>query len=255
VNREPLSTASGAFETVRVYRGTPFAWRRHMERLSAAAGSLGIAPPDPASLRRAVDDVLHADRLLDARVRVTLLEGSNDDDAQVIVAASAPPPVRPLARVVTASWPRNDRAATAGVKSTSYAENVRAFADARSRGADESVFANTRGELCETTGSNVFVVERGVLRTPPPSSGCLLGVTRALVIELAESDGIPVEEVARPIGALATADEAFLTSTTREVQPIERVDGLLRPESPGPVTQRLAGLYTRLVSRSLDPQE
>ncbi|MGZ8764280.1 MAG: aminotransferase class IV [Acidimicrobiia bacterium] len=254
MNGEPLSTASGAFETLRVYRGAPFAWRRHMERLSAAAGSLGFTPPDPASLRRAVDDVLHADRLLDARVRVTLLEGSNyDDDAQVIVTASAPPPVRPLARVVTASWPRNDRAATAGVKSTSYAENVRAFADARSHGADESVFSNTRGELCEATGSNVFIVERGVLRTPPPSSGCLLGVTRSLVIELAEADGMPVEEVARPIGALAGADEAFLTSTTREVQPIERVDARSQLEAPGPVTMRLAALYSDLVAHALDP--
>jgi branched-chain amino acid aminotransferase len=249
---------SGAFETVRIYRGTPFAWRRHVERLSTAARDLGMPMPDPARLRHAVDDVVRADRLVDARVRITLL--APDDvtagDARppdVIVGAGALPPRRPVARVVTAPWPRNDRAAMVGVKSTSYAENVRAFADARARDADECIFANTRGELCEATGSNVFVVDGGVVRTPPASSGCLLGVTRALVVELARADGIRVEETAVPLEALATSDEAFLTSTTREVQPIADVDGQTRGSAPGPVTRHLAGLYTGLVERELDP--
>jgi branched-chain amino acid aminotransferase len=255
VSANPLA-ASGAFETLRVYHGMPFAWRRHMERLATTARTLGITPPDSERLRVAVYDVLRADRLLDARVRLTLTGGSNAEDAEdadVIVAASPLPPLRTLARVVTATWPRNERAATAGLKTTSYAENVRAFAVARALGADECIFANTRHELCEATGSNVFVVEREIVRTPPERSGCLLGVTRALVIELARSDGIRVEEEALPIEALAAADEAFLVSTTREVQAIERVDGPSRLEAPGPVTMRLAALYTDLVAHDLDP--
>jgi branched-chain amino acid aminotransferase len=247
------STRSGAFDTVRVYRGTPFAWRRHMERLTTAAGALGIAPPDPARLRDAVDDVLRADRLVDARVRLTMISGAPGAPVDVIVSASALPALRSDARVIVAPWPRNQRSATVGVKSTSYAENVRAFADARTVGADECVFANTRRELCEATGSNVFVVEDGILRTPPGDSGCLLGVTRALVIELAEAEGIPLEESALPIGALAAADEAFLTSTTREVQPIAAVDVRSQLEAPGPVTRRLATGYADLVARDLDP--
>jgi branched-chain amino acid aminotransferase len=252
VNAELSPARGGAFETLRVYRGTPFAWRRHIERLAAAARALGIAAPESARLRRAVDDVLRADRLVDARVRITLIAGP-DATPDVIIASGALPPRQPRARIVTAPWPRNDRAATAGVKSTSYAENVRAFADARSVGADECIFANTRGELCEATGSNVFVVERGALRTPPASSGCLLGVTRALVIELARSVGIPVEEVALRLGALASADEAFLTSTTREVQPIGTIDGRSRGPAPGPVTLRLARLFSELVDHDPDP--
>jgi len=244
---------SGAFETMRVYRGTPFAWRRHMERLDAAARALGITPPASTRVREGVDAVVHANGLANSRVRVTLMSRPGDADADVIVAASAFVPARRPARVVTAAWPRNERAATVGVKSTSYTDNVRAFADARARGADECVFANTRGELCEATGSNVFVVERGVVRTPPASSGCLLGVTRALVLELARADGIPVEEVAMPLAALARSEEAFLTSTTREVQPIETVDGQPRRRSPGPVTSRLAARFAELVSRDLDP--
>ena len=115
------------------------------------------------------------------------------------------------------------------------------------------MFANTRGELCEATGSNVFVVAGGVVRTPPAGAGCLLGVTRALVLELCAQEGIPSEEAPLPIGALGAADEAFLTSTTREVQAVGSVDGHALPAAPGPLTTRLDAAFTELVARDLDP--
>jgi branched-chain amino acid aminotransferase len=155
--------------------------------------------------------------------------------------------------VVVVPWVRNDRGATAGLKTTSYAENVRALAYAHERGASEAMFANTRDELCEATGSNVFVVHDGVAVTPPASSGCLLGVTRALVLKLAREQGIEIRETATPIGALHDADEAFLTSTTREVQPIAAVDERALPSVPGPLTSTLATAFTALVARDLDP--
>jgi branched-chain amino acid aminotransferase len=111
------------------------------------------------------------------------------------------------------------------------------------------MFANTRGDLCEATGSNVFVVRDGRLVTPPASAGCLLGVTRGLLLELAEDckeDDVRVE-------ALATADEAFLSSTTREVQPIAHVDGVALPAAPGPVATALAAAFRALVARDIDP--
>ncbi len=112
------------------------------------------------------------------------------------------------------------------------------------------MFANTRDELCEATGSNVFVVRDGVVATPPGSSGCLLGVTRALVLEL----GVPDRsETALPLDALRDADEAFLTSTTREVQPIAAVDDRALPAVPGPVTTLLAERFTALVARRPRP--
>jgi branched-chain amino acid aminotransferase len=250
-----LPAGSGAFETMRVYRGTPFAWRRHVERLDAAARALGLASPDARHLRDAVDAVLQENGFVDARVRVTLVGAPGVRDPDMIVAASRLAASRPSTSVVVASWPRNERAATVGVKSTSYAENARAFADARDRGADEAVFANTLGQLCEATGSNVFVVDRGTVRTPPASAGCLLGVTRALVLELCTAHGIPVEEVGLAFSTLADADEAFLTSTTREVQAISAIDGRPRASAhtPGPVTTRLASLFRDLVARDLDP--
>ena len=126
---------------------------------------------------------------------------------------------------VARPWPRNERSALAGVKSTSYAENVVALEWARQRGAGEALLANTAGNLCEGTGSNVFALLGGRLVTPPLSSGCLAGVVRSLLVEggLASEEDIPVR-------ALADVEEAFLTSSTREVQPIDRLDG--RPLPP-----------------------
>src|SRR5205085_12288505 len=119
-----------------------------------------------------------------------------------------------------APWPRNERGALAGVKSISYAENVVALAWAHERGAGEALLTNTAGNLCEGTGSNVFVALNGRLVTPPLSAGCLAGVVRSVLVEggLAAEEDVPAE-------ALALVDEAFLTSSTREVQPIDRLDG------------------------------
>jgi branched-chain amino acid aminotransferase len=162
-------------------------------------------------------------------------------------------PWPPTETVASVPWPRNERGATAGLKTISYAENVRALAYAHEQGANEAVFCNTRGELCEATGSNLFAVLGGVVCTPPPDSGCLLGVTRALVLEIARAHGISTEERVLTPGDLRGADEAFLTSTTREVQAIARVDDLALPDAPGPVTKQLAALFADLVATNLDP--
>jgi branched-chain amino acid aminotransferase len=251
-----LLVGDGVFETVRVYAGRPFTWTRHLDRLSYSASGLGLAVPDRDALRAASEAVLAANGHTEARLRITVTGGvaplgseRGDAGPTVIIATSEVKPWPASVRVVVVPWVRNDRGATAGLKTTSYAENVRALAYAHERGASEAIFANTRDELCEATGSNVFVVRNGVVATPPASSGCLLGVTRALVLEL----GVPVDETALPLSALREADEAFLTSTTREVQPIAAVDDRALPAVPGPVTTRLAAAFTDLVARDLDP--
>ncbi|HEX5585705.1 MAG TPA: aminotransferase class IV [Acidimicrobiia bacterium] len=259
-----LLVGDGVFETVRVYGGELFAWSRHLDRLARSAEGLGLAVPDRDVLRAAADDVLRANALREARVRITVTGGRaplgserGDGAPTVVVAASDLRPWAPSTDVVVVPWPRNERGALAGLKTISYAENVRALAFAQDRGAGEAIFANTRDELCEATGSNVFVVHDGRVSTPPGSSGCLLGVTRALVLELCPALGIAVEEVTLPVDALRHADEAFLTSTVREVQPIAHVDGVALPSTspgaPGGVTARLAEAFTALVARDLDP--
>lgn len=255
-----LLVGDGVFETLRVYDGVPFAWTRHHQRLARSADGLGLTVPASDELRGAVDAVLSANHLTDARLRVTVTGGPAppgseraDGPPTVIVIAAPPTPFPLTVDVVTVPWTRNERGAVAGLKTTSYAENVRALAYARDRGAGEAILLNTRGELCEATGSNLFVVGDGVVRTPPGSAGCLLGVTRALVLELCADRGIPAEEAALAPASLVEADEAFLTSSTREVQAIARADERALPAAPGPTTEKIAGLFTELITREPDP--
>jgi branched-chain amino acid aminotransferase len=257
-----LLTGDGVFETLRVYRGEPYCWRRHYERLARSASGMGLAIPPGPALRRAALDVIDANRLADARLRITVTGGPSPLGSDrgratptlILAVSELPPPgpAQPVA-VVTVPWPRNERGALAGLKTISYGENVRALALATEAGAGEAIFANTKGELCEGTGTNVFVVTRGILRTPPEASGCLLGVTRALILELAVRLGIVAEEVMMPLSAVATGDEAFVSSSTREVQAISAVDGLRLPAAPGPVTTLLADAFRRMVAEELDP--
>ena len=148
-------------------------------------------------------------------------------------------------------WTRNERAATAGLKTTSYADNVIALAAARRVGAMEAVFGNTKGELCGGTGSNVFVVVDGDVHTPPADAGSLLGVTRGLLIEWCAAAGMPVREHRLPLDVLQTADEVFLTSSTKDVFPVDAVDGRLLV--PGPVTAAAADLFRAQAAADIDP--
>ncbi len=255
-----LVVGDGVFETLRVYRGVPFAWTRHLARLQASADGLGLELPPSDELREAADAVLAANDLTEARLRITVTGGIAPPGSG---RGAAPPtafllafPIEPAAAsvaIVIAPWTRNENGALAGLKTISYAANVRALAYAHERGAGEAVFANTRGDLCEATGSNVFVVRDGVLVTPPASAGALLGVTRALLLELAKASGIPAEERDIPIEALVDSTEAFLSSTTREVQPISHVDGVALANVGGPVSRRLAAAFGDLVGSDLDP--
>jgi branched-chain amino acid aminotransferase len=250
-----LLTGDGVFETLKVYAGRPFAVRRHLERLARSASGLGLPTPDPTVLRGALAEVVAGNGLEDARLRVTVTGGpsplGSDRGASpptVIVAGSPLGPPPGPTDVATVPWPRNERGALAGLKTISYGENVVALAFARERGASEAVFANLAGNLCEGTGTNVFVAVAERLVTPPLSSGCLAGVTRDLVLDVTRG-----MEQDLPLAALAEADEAFLTSTTREVQPVRAVDGRALGAAPGPLTAAAAAAFAELVARDIDP--
>jgi len=255
-----LVVGDGVFETLRTYRGVPFAWTRHAERLRTSAQGLGLEGPDAQPLRAAVDAVLAANELTEARIRITVTGGVAPPGSRrapvpptVIVVAFELEPVAPQLDVMIVPWTRNERGALAGLKTISYAENVRALAYAEAHGAQEAIFANTRGSLCEATGSNVFLTVGGQCLTPALSAGCLNGVTRQLLLEVADQLGVPIAQDDVPLDALRHADEAFVSSTTREVQPISTVDGVALPIVSGPVTQRLAAGFADLVDRDLDP--
>ena len=199
------SSGDGIFETVRVYAGQPFAWRRHLERLEHSAAGLGLGLPAREEFGGTMAEaVLQANDLLEARLRITVTGGLSPLGSERPGAAhphrraSEVVPGADATTVAISPWPRNEHGATAGLKTTSYAENVRALTYARELGA-EAILENTQHQLCEATGSNVFVVSEGIVRTPPPSSGCLLGVTRAGVLELGPQLGLHVEETPLPL--------------------------------------------------------
>jgi branched-subunit amino acid aminotransferase/4-amino-4-deoxychorismate lyase len=251
-----LVVGDGVFETIKVAEGVPFAMTRHLARLRTSALGLGLPEPDLEHIRAGALAVIgESGNPPLARLRVTVTAGKaplgserGDSPATAIVAMAEQ--ARPAASVdvVTVPWPRNERGALSGLKTTSYGENVRALAYAAERGGNEAIFGNTIGQLCEGTGTNVFVVIGGRLLTPPLTSGCLAGVTRALVIEWAGA-----EEEDLVLDALAAADEAFLSGTTRDVQPIRRVDGKELPAAPGPVTKKAAEIFALRSAESPDP--
>ena len=250
----------GVFETLVARGGQPFTATRHWQRLVASSESMGITPPTFDVYLEAIHEVMKSNDLPDARIRVTLTSGDGplgsdrgDSPATMTVAATPLKAWPPSETALVVPWTRNERSALAGIKSTSYGDNVRALAHAHAHGAGEAIFANTRDELCEGTGTNIFVVVKGRVQTPPLSSGCLAGVTRALAMEACVAAGIPVDEMALPVSILQSCDEAFLTSSTRDVHPLARIDTRELPGVSGSVTQRVAQAFRDYVVGRDDP--
>ncbi|QES40531.1 4-amino-4-deoxychorismate lyase [Streptomyces venezuelae] len=250
-----LTVGDGIFETVKSVEGRPFALTRHLARLAQSARGLGLPEPDLDEVRHACAAVLDANPLPLGRLRITYTGGlsplgsDRGDQGTTLVVALGEAKQRPdTTAVITVPWTRNERGALTGLKTTSYAENVVALARAHEHGATEALFANTVGQLCEGTGSNVFVVLDGEIHTPPVASGCLAGITRALAVEWTGA-----RETDLPLDVLDRADEVFLTSTLRDVQGVHRVDERELPASPGPVTTKAMRIFTERAADDLDP--
>jgi branched-chain amino acid aminotransferase len=250
-----LTVGDGVFETLKTTDGRPFALTRHLGRLARSAAGLGLPEPDLDEVRRACHAVTEANPMPRGRLRITYTGGlsplgsDRGETGPTLVVALGKAAQRPdTTAVITVPWTRNERGALAGIKSTSYAENVVALARARQQAATEALFGNTHGQLCEGTGSNVFVVLDGELHTPPLGSGCLAGITRALVAEWSGA-----RETELPLDVLERADEVFLTSTLRDVQAVHRVDGRQLPGAPGPVTAKAMRLFDEHSTADMDP--
>lgn len=250
----------GVFEAVKIDHGRPFALSRHLVRMARSAAGIGLPGFDVETVRRAAHEVLeaNADVLGSAYdlLRITFTGGPGllgsgrvGGPPTLVLGVTPGHDPEPETAVITVPYRRNDVGALTGLKTTSYGENVLALAQAHAAGATEAVFANTRGQLCEGTGTNVFVVRDGELLTPPLDSGCLAGITRALVLEW--SGG---RETELPYDALTDSDEVFLTSTARDVQAVVAVDG--RPVgggSAGPVTREAARVFAERQREHDDP--
>lgn len=255
-----VTVGDGAFETCKIVDGQVFAADRHYARLDRTLAGLGLPPADRGVIEEGVAAVLGAGPTIGfGRLRYTITAGlgplgsdRGDSGMTYIVTAAEVSPFAPSVAVATVPWTRNERAATAGLKTTSYADNVIALAHVKARGASEAIFGNNRDELCEATGSNIFVVVDGVVRTPALSSAPLAGITRELTIEWARAAGIEVVEEALPMSVLETCDEVFLTGTTRDVHPVHRVDDRELP-APGPVTTRVQQAWAAASATEINP--
>jgi branched-chain amino acid aminotransferase len=258
-----ITVGDGVFETCAVLNGHAFALTRHLARLERSAAGMGMATLDLRKVRDGVDAVLAASP--DAgRLRITVTDGvgplgsGRSDGPQTVVVAATEAVVVHTGRAARSPWTRNENSAVAGLKTTSYAENVVALADAIGKGADESVFANTAGDLCEGTGSNVFLELDGELVTPPLSVGCLAGITRELLLEWGAEAGLPVREAKEgelPFSVLdrVSSGEArmLLTGSVRNVQPTVWLDGV--DLQIGELSAAARDLFERNMRERTDP--
>jgi len=246
-----LTVGDGVFETLLAYPDTGLAFAaEHLARLRRSAAGLGLTVPfDDLALAEAMAAVVashRGDASARVRVRLTVTGGPaplgsdrGTGGPTVIVVGAPQVPWSPAASLAPVPWPRSELSAVAGLKTTSYAENVIALRVAREAGAEEALFCDLQGRVCEGTGSNVFACIDGQLVTPTLATGCLAGVTRGVVLDCGDA-----EEHDFSLSQLAAASEVFITSTTREVQPVHEIIGLQVWDTPGPVAAAAAAAYT-----------
>ncbi|WP_254522393.1 aminotransferase class IV [Natrinema caseinilyticum] len=254
-----------AFETLRAYGGTIFAWRTHLERLERTCEILSLDHGLSADeLRTRVDETLAANDLADAYVRLSISRGVQPGkltpqpavDPTVVVYVTPLPrgglegePVWDGPATVETVETRRipDEAIPAAAKTHNYLNGILARAELGSD-SDEALMCDLDGRLTEGATSNLWFVRDGTLHTPSTDGPILPGITRAAVLELAREAGIPVQEGRYEPGDLLEADEAFLTNRTWEVRPITTLDG--EPIGGGPVTEQLSRLYDERVEES-----
>ena len=250
-----FTVGDGAFETLKVVNTQPVALTRHIKRLVHSLNTIGIEFDKEDLLKKAINEVISANNSLGEvmRMRITYTSGvgplgsDRTKDNFTLVVAVSPESIWPdTALVITVSDPRNDKSILAGSKTTSYAQNAALLSVAKKQGAHEAIMPNTKGELCEGTGSNIFVVKDGQVMTPPLSGGCLGGITRALVIKWFD-----VKEVDLPMSVLTDVDEAFLTSSTRDIQPISKIDYRVL-NAPGPIASKMRKEFIEKLSQNYD---
>jgi branched-chain amino acid aminotransferase len=254
----------GLFETMRSYGGSIFRLDRHLARLHHAAETLGIARELATfDLEKACHDVLKANNLAEARIRLTVTAGEGDiipnpDSCSgitvfVVARKLVPPPPESYQRgykAIMSSYRRNSQSPLSRLKSTSYVENVLARQEARAAGVDEAVLLNEKGFVAEGGTTNIFLLSCQMLITPSIESGALPGITREAVLELAKSMGIMTVVKQVELGELLTAGEAFLTNSVLEIMPLTRLDNKpIGSGKPGPVTQQLVSSYRELVAK------
>ena len=254
-----FTSGDGVFETIKVVDGRPFALTRHLDRLANSIRIVGLAHPGDSFLRDAVAQTLAANAVHVGslgRMRITLSAGdpsvaasvpSRSGGVTLVITVDSQRPHPTSVSVMTVPWPHNEHGPLVGAKTTSYADNLAVLERVRARGFDEALIADTSGRVCEATTANVLLGVDGDLITPTLATGCLPGVTRALLIEW----GI-AQEQDLSFAAAADASELLLSSSTRNLIPADLLDQTRLP-APGPLGLAAIQRFSELAAASIDP--
>ena len=256
----------GVYETLRTYAGRPFRLDRHLERLRGSAARLGIALAlGDGELTRRLEALLARAANPESYIRLIVTRGVGDISynfdrvkGPTVVMAVKPFPAYPehhfrdgVDAIVSSIRRNHPQALDPAIKSCNLLNNILAVREAQARGVGEAILLNQAGDVAEGASTNVFAVRAGALVTPPLDAGILAGITRDVVIEMGRRRGLDVREERLALSALLGAEEAFLTSTTRELAPIRSVDG--RPIGsgrPGPTTLALLSAFRAEAARA-----
>ncbi len=255
-----LLHGASAFTTMLAHRGKVFRLDRHLRRLTETTRFLGLrAAASEADLSAAVGEVLRANGLAEARLRITLTPGNikKADSEPTVLVTAEPLPEYPREwyekglAVVVSSFRQQRGDVTFGVKTGCYLPRMLARQEAASKGAEEALWYTTDGQLAEACFCNVFLVRDGRVSTPPRDTPVLPGVVREAVIELCGRNGIPCDDqTPLTVREMLAAEEIFLTSSTMGVRPVASVERHAVGEAPpGPVTRRIMEAYRELLER------
>ncbi|MGO9837831.1 MAG: aminotransferase class IV [Polyangiaceae bacterium] len=257
------------FEVLRTYGGTPFALDEHLRRLHRSADRVALTlPVDETTLGGEVEGAIVASGNKESYVRIVVTRGSGPlsldpdtarDPLRVVLVEPVAPPGKDayatgIAAVTVPTRREVDDTPAAGAKVTNYLANLLAVREAKSRGGQEALIVDRRGNVVEGASSNVFVVRAGRIKTPPESAGILPGITRAHVLEAAARLGLAVDEAELTPEELYGADEVFITSSIRELLPVVRVDDhTVGAGAPGTVSRRLHRAFRVAVGVGSEP--
>jgi len=258
VSDSGLLYGAGLFETMRSYNGVVFALKDHLDRLFFSAGALSIKPPHRKFISEAIYKVLKANKLTDARLRLTLTGGPMAESEEqrrptllITAAKLVPYPAEYYKNgvlVVLCPFRQNPTEPTCGHKTTSYFSRMIALKWAHHRRAAEALWFTVDNRLAEGCISNVFLVKDSVLYTPPIETPVLAGVARKTVCQIALKNSIKLVEKNLNIDDCLAADEAFLTNVIMQIMPITRIEKHTVGEGkPGPMTKKLQKGYEELI--------
>lgn len=255
-----LLTGWGVFTTLRVYQGIPFAFERHWARMERDAARLGVPICyDQAAVRKATVELIKANRRPESMARISFVRNSGGLWSE---AGNRPPSDLLIFTRKLVDWPATQKlkfvregifagGQYAGAKMLSWVSHAGVLEQAHNEGFDDALLGNEKGHLAECTSANIFLVREGEVITPPLASGCLAGITREILLEIAPRAGIQLVEEDLDEAALSTATEVFISSTTREVAAVESVSPDWTFQAPGKITLLLETAFTKYIQSYL----